>query len=234
MILVGGTGAINESVRTVLVSQGLTVERIGGSDRYNTSALVAARIKTREGASFSRRAFVARGDQFPDALAVAPLAYATKSPVLLVRPTSIPTSIAGFATTAGLTHATVVGQTGAVSSGVMTQMGSISGATMNRIGGADRYATAVAVGQYGVSQGWNRYTYVGVASGIDWPDALSGGVALGKMKGILLITRPNVLYSGCSALLSANKTAIYDVAVLGGSGALSEAVKTAVSAAIMP
>jgi putative cell wall-binding protein len=83
IVVLGGTLAVSDAVATALEAYG-TVERVSGPDRYATAAEVSAALET------SQDVFVATGLDWPDALAGAARAGATGSPVLLVRPGSVP------------------------------------------------------------------------------------------------------------------------------------------------
>lgn len=65
--VVGGPAAVSESVRDTLRDAGYTVREVGGADRYETSALLADLM---EAANLTdHRVWLARGDNWPDALA---------------------------------------------------------------------------------------------------------------------------------------------------------------------
>ncbi len=79
--IVGGTAAVSESVSRDLAGRGLSVDRAGGADRYETAAMVAAR-GLEAGASVGST-WLATGAAFPDAL-VAGAAVARDGGVLLL------------------------------------------------------------------------------------------------------------------------------------------------------
>ena len=70
-------------------AEAATTTRIAGSDRYETSALVAARIAPASGSTI----FIANGLDFADALAAGPVAAAEGGVLLLSRVSEIPPSI---------------------------------------------------------------------------------------------------------------------------------------------
>lgn len=79
--LIGGTGAVSETVDTALQEYGETV-RIAGDDRYETSRAVA---ETFFGCEDGHRAITfACGNNFPDGLSGGPLAMALNAPLILV------------------------------------------------------------------------------------------------------------------------------------------------------
>lgn len=84
--VLGGPKAVQESVITQLRTQlpGVTVRRLGGADRYEVAATVAAVSPTEQLGT------VASGEDWPDALAGSALAGLIGSKLLLVRSTGVP------------------------------------------------------------------------------------------------------------------------------------------------
>lgn len=233
VIIVGGTGAVSPAVASTLVDGGFIVERIAGVSRYATSAACATRVHMLAGSTV---AFVVRGDSFADALAVSPFAYTQKAPVLLTEPASLPTTISAFIENNDVANVYIAGGTGAVSSGVASAIDRLNGGatTVERVAGRDRYETARDVADFGVGKGWNSYAFVGVSTGANFPDALAGGVACGRMGGVLLLTAPTKLSSPASAAIAAKTSTIKRVAVLGGTGAVSLSVFAAIKSLLLP
>ena len=81
--IVGGTGAVSPKVEQQLRSalKGTQIKRVSGSDRYGTSTAV---LKEFFSGQKIRRAFVATGIDYPDALSAAAAGGALGAPVLLV------------------------------------------------------------------------------------------------------------------------------------------------------
>jgi len=84
IILLGGTVAVSTQVEATLRATGATVERLAGTDRYDTAATVAESFAT------GGAAYVATGTNFPDALTGAPAAIQDGAPVLLVDTNAVP------------------------------------------------------------------------------------------------------------------------------------------------
>src|SRR2546423_10466736 len=61
---------------------------------------------------------------------------------------------------------------------------------LNTLVGADRYGTAALVARQFFGSTGTPHVY-GVATGVGWADALSGGAAMGSLDGPLLLTDPN-------------------------------------------
>jgi putative cell wall-binding protein len=215
--IIGGAGVVNDSVKTALVGAGLTVRRLGGTTRYQTAALVAAEIAAKAGAGFGKTALVARGDAFPDALALAPFAYSQALPILLVRPDGRSYSARDSIAALGVTKVLVAGGTAVVPPAVVASLG----VPAERAGGTSRYDTAVAVAKYGIAHAWGTPAFVGLATGANFPDALAGGPGCGANGGVMLMTRRYPLDAASAAWLSANKAAVTKVQVYGGPGVVS-------------
>ncbi|MDZ4655671.1 MAG: cell wall-binding repeat-containing protein, partial [Coriobacteriia bacterium] len=127
----------------------------------------------------------------------------------------------------------ILGGTGAVSKAVEDDLKVTFGdLAVERLAGVNRYATAVAVATYGVDHcglAWNSLAF---ATGTNFPDALSGGVLQGRDGSVMLLTNPFALSDEPEAVLRANKASINEVKFLGGLGAVSQAVRDQVIAAL--
>ena len=229
--VVGGTGAVSPTVDGQLQSAGYTVVRLSGADRYATCSRVASRVKSVLGSSFSGTALVARGDTYPDALAAGPLAYEAKMPVLLTRPDSLPSATAAAIRDLGVSNVVLAGGTGAVSDAVGAAVRSLGAATV-REAGSDRYGTASALAGYATARGWGNASYVAMATGTGFADALAGGATAGVKGGVLVLTRPSSLPEATSTFLAAHRAQIHQIALLGGTGAVSDAVLEPIVAAM--
>ncbi|PPH16291.1 MULTISPECIES: cell wall-binding repeat-containing protein [unclassified Rathayibacter] len=98
-----------------------------------------------------------------------------------------------------------------------------------RLAGTDRYATAVAVTASGFADG---APVVYLASGANWPDALSAGPAAAKQGGALLLTDPSVLPAVVAAEL--RRLAPQRIVVVGSALSVSESVLQQVKALGIP
>ena len=217
-IVCGGPGTVYPSVLADLRKRGLSVERIDGKDRYEVAAAVARKIASITGGG--ARCYLARGDIYPDALSLSPLAYAQRAPILLT-PTYV---LAGATRTelerGGYTSVRIAGGEGSVSPRVARQVAKLVPDTA-RWGGATRYEVAVNVATQAVAQGSNSWAYVGIAKGTVFSDALCGGVAAGNRGGIILLTAPEPLTSVTSNALNAHVGDVRECDVYGGEGSIT-------------
>jgi putative cell wall-binding protein len=192
-----------------------TPTRVAGSDRYATAAAVSA-------ASFVPgvpAAFVATGATFPDALAAGPAAALSGGPVLLTLPGSIPAATADELRRLRPGRIYVLGSSGAISEGVAQQLAAYASGGVTRLGGSDRYATAAAVSRAFFSPG---VAATFVATGANYPDALSGGPAAAANRSPLLLTRLDGVPAPTAAEIQRLRPA--RIFILGGSGVVSDAV----------
>jgi putative cell wall-binding protein len=218
-IIVGSVRAVSSGVEQQLKSKGIAVERIGGSDRYDTANLIARAVIARGGTK--GKAFIARGDLFPDSLAVSPFAYCGKRPILLVRPTSLPDVTAKALADLGITDVVIAGSVRAVSQGVEDSIARTPGVHTRRAAGADRYATAVEAAHYGIANALGTFKMVGIATGQNFPDALCGGAAMGHFGGVILMTPKDKLADVTRQELAAHGPELRDIQVYGGEAAVS-------------
>ena len=94
-----------------------------------------------------------------------------------------------------------------------------------RYGGIDRYETAAIIAEDGVDAGYGSWDYVGLATGLNFPDALAGGVAAGANRGVILLTRTDVLPSFTADALADHGAEILYAEVYGGPGAVAPSVE---------
>ena len=93
--------------------------------------------------------------------------------------------------------------------------------------GADRYATAVAVAAL-----FSAPTKLGVASGVSFADALSGGAFLAHIDGPLLLSAPTTLPTSTATYLGTVRLTVLTSTLFGGPTALAPTVATAVGVAL--
>jgi hypothetical protein len=226
--IVGGANVVSDNVKNALEADGFNVIRIYGSDRYQTAAAVAAEVKYVMGPRYSNRVFVATGLNFPDALAASPWSYASGIPVLLTKTDSLPASTASAIQSGGTSGVWIVGGETVVTPAVRSAIDALPGILLpRRLAGATRYETAVAVANESTGvdivpeMHWHE---PGLATGLNFPDALAGGAALGAWGSPLLLTATTELPVATSASLSANKADVYRISVMGGTNVVSPGV----------
>ena len=195
-----------------------TPYRMAGPDRYAT----AATISSWHFAPGVPVAYVATGRNFPDALAVGPVAGRQGGPVLLTDPSSIPDATRNELARLRPQRIVIVGGEGVVSPGVAQQLQAFTGQPVARLAGADRYATAAEVARASFAPG---VPAVFVATGRAFPDALTAGPAAAALGGpVLLVDPTSIPQATADALAWLQPRKVY---VVGGPGVVSDGVAAA-------
>ncbi|MHB9003860.1 MAG: cell wall-binding repeat-containing protein [Coriobacteriia bacterium] len=230
--IVGGTMAIGAAIEKQIrgYAPAVIIERVSGGNRYETAARVADKVHAITGTR-PDMVFLASGEAFPDALALSPLAFATKTPILLVGKTVLPSATAAVLTRlrGGLNNSmdlVVAGGEAAISQGVAVQAIALAGGSQVRCSGATRYETALAIAEMGVFANWSDPHTVAVASGITFPDALGGAPLSGRRAGVLVLSPGTSLGTASTAYMKSFDFAIDQAWVLGGTAALPPVVAT--------
>jgi putative cell wall-binding protein len=208
--ILGGTTAVPASVETTLTGLGFVVVRYSGSDRYATALAVAAALGN------PTTVLLATGINFPDALAAGPAAAHVGGVVLLTAGTTMPASVTAYLAAHPGTDYAVGGPAVAADPAATA------------LTGADRYATAAAV----AATLFASPTAIGVASGVAFPDALSGGAFQAHTNGPLVLTDPASLPASTSTYLTSHDTTIVTTNTFGGTTAVSAAVQAAIGTAL--
>jgi len=213
----GAKVSATDSATFDLASGKPTVDRLAGKDRYVTAAVISGETFT-PGVDV---VYVATGVNFPDALAGS-AASGGKGPILLVTKDSIPSATLTELKRLKPKRIVVLGGTGVVSEGVESALK--RHATTTRQAGRDRYSTAAKISAEHFGSG---AATAFVATGADFPDALTGGPAAAKAGGPILLTQKDKLPAATVSELRRLKP--QKIVVLGGTGVVSAAVEKALA-----
>ncbi|KUO58681.1 MAG: hypothetical protein APF84_09430 [Gracilibacter sp. BRH_c7a] len=135
--ITSGSGVISEQAIIEIEEMGITVHRLGGTDRYETAVNVAKELMKSQGFS---DVVIANGYANVDALSVAPIAAAQGMPILLTDGNQVPKVIRDFFNQNKLSRSLVIGGTGVISDSVKSSL-----PNAERLGGATRYETNLEV-----------------------------------------------------------------------------------------
>ncbi len=211
IIIVGGEAAVSAGVQTTLEGYA-DVVRLAGDDRYGTSAAVAEQYPT--GLPV---VFVATGENFPDALTGGAVAGRAGAPILLTDGAELSNATAQALTDLEPQAVVVFGGPRAVSQTVVDDIAAIVPDTA-RIAGADRYETAALI-TAGYEQDLdNAY----VATGLDYPDALTGS-ALAGFEGVPLVLTKTATVPEATQL-ALDRLSPQGLVLLGGTRAVNDTV----------
>jgi putative cell wall-binding protein len=181
--LVGGTSVLGTDIETAIqsINSSIDIGRAAGSTRYTTATAVAKEMDKLRGAK-PGTVFVAKGTDYPDALAAGGYASNTAvsqsySPILLTEPEKLNADVDAYLASIKSTamQAYLAGGTTALSTEVASAVGKHI-ATVTRLGGANRYATAVTMAKFFFPSGTTVAAFV---LGTNFPDALVMGALTG-------------------------------------------------------
>jgi type VII secretion-associated serine protease mycosin len=222
IVVVGGPGVVSDGVVAALQSYTAgAVSRLWGADRFAT----AAEVSRAGWASGSSLVYVATGSNYPDALAAGAIAARNGAPILLVRPDVVPAATADALRALAPSRIVVMGGAGVVSDAVVTELRTHA-PDVQRVAGADRYATAVALSA--ATYAANSVSHVYVATGKSFPDGLAVGPVAGWWQGPLLLVPGSRLPSEVAAEL--RRLDPTNVVIVGGSGVVTDGVRDAIRA----
>lgn len=223
VLVLGGPVAVSDDVlRRIAVDD---VGRIEGSNRYATAAQIAARLDGSIGTVGGRRtAVVATGQNFPDALALGPIAFRLGLPILLTRPDRVPAETVGALEDLGIEQVIIGGGTAVVDAGVERRLEDIVGAAAVRLDGANRSETAATVADFATRFLEFPGRSVVLADGGTFADAIAAGPWAGTVGAPVLLTEPTRLTEALTGYLLLNDAVIAEVVAVGGPVAVSEGV----------
>jgi putative cell wall-binding protein len=208
-----------------LVPGGVTVSRIGGSDRYQVAAGVSAAYFP----SGVSTVYVASGELFPDAISAGPAAAASGGPVLIVERNRIPDSIASELRRLAPARIVVVGGPATVADSVLGELAAYA-PTVERIGGANRYEVSRNI----VSDTFDAAAVAYLATGAVFADALSSGAAAGSKEAPVILVDGSLskIVDATWALLE--RLGVSQVKVAGGPGSVSSGIFDSLVAKLGP
>jgi len=210
--ILGGDAALAPDVDSQVQALGDVPQRIAGSDRFATAVAIAGVMGD------PTNILEATGVNFPDALSAGAAAAGEGGAVLLTNGSVQASETAAYLSLHTGDNRTAVGGPAASAD-----------PTASPLVGSDRYATSVDVAE--------RFTSnpirMGFASGVSFPDALSGGSAIGLNKDpMVLVPACGPLPTSVSGYLSTVHSSVVAGSLYGGTLAVGDDVLTELDAAL--
>ena len=200
--LLGGPAALSPGVESQIKALGYNTARHGGTDRFDTARLIA------EALGSPGTVFLADGTGFADALIAGVAATKVGGAVLLTQGTTLPAATNDYLTAHPGSRFTLGPSSTAFPGGT-----AIAGANA-----FDRSATLA-------TQFWPTPSpVVGVASGEEFPDGLTGGAHIARQGGPLFLVTTSVVPASVDAYLEANRVAISAGFLYGGPARINDVV----------
>lgn len=236
-VLLGGTSALSQRVEDEIDAIVPDVDRVWGPARWDTAKAISEQPEL----SGATHAYVVEGAHeletrgWPDAISAGPLAAHLGRPILLTLHDDLPDATRDAL--GEFDDATIIGGNKAVSDEVEDEIDAIVD-TVDRIFGTTRWETSVEVALVaedardpatGTELSPNR---TWLATGSDWPDALTGGPTVARDLGLMLIVPREGLEPATEGFLERFTDEIHRVLILGGEKALEPEVESDARAAI--
>lgn len=234
-LVAGSTAQAANTSRELLVdtnSDGVGDAReFGGRDRYDTALRLARNFAAGKGGRGQVPvAFVASGATLVDAVAVSGLAGHEDAPVLLTQRRSLHNGVADFLEDNDVGTVYVLGGPAAVADSVLDELEALdSEPRVSRIEGADRYATAAAIGsELGGGSSWcgsDEASAILVNGGdVSLAYAMMVGPLAYRLELPVLLTARRTLPEATAEFLRTED--IEHVVIVGGPGSVAASVET--------
>lgn len=213
VFVLGGPASLSPSIDLQLQSMGYVPVRVAGASRYETAVKIANALGN------PTTVFEVDGSNFPDALTAGPAAAITHGAVLFTyRSTTVDATTSYLSAHPASVRYAVGGPAAAADPGA------------SKIVGADRFETSVLVAQ----SFFYSPSLVGVASGVTFPDALSGGPITALAGGpIILVPPAGNLPAPTQRYLAGVANSVLSAWLFGGPAAVNTAVANEVAQSLV-
>jgi putative cell wall-binding protein len=240
--VLGGEKALSPAVFNALTALHYNVKRVSGNDRYETAVAIADTITDNQAPDCI---LVATGQNYADALSAGAAAGAINAHdgknavVLLTNDKTMPPATVKYI--APLNNRTLLDPVTHLKPANYIELDSIGGQADYALGGkggvgwipagfasgaysaftgGDRYQTSVLVAQ----QFFGSTKTAGVATGLNWADALSGGALMGTLDGPMVLIPTTGPTGSTSAWLAQSSGQLDSARIFGGVGAVAAPV----------
>lgn len=201
----------------------LEVDRVWGKNRYETNYKLV-----KETLQEGDTVFVVTGQNYADALSAAPAAALTDGVLVLTRPAALADDMLKLIKDTKVGDVYIIGGKDAVSENVRKQISDATDKDAKRVGGTTRYGTSENVlNVFFVEPKDVAFDTAFVATGKDFPDALSASAAAGAVGAPVVLvkgTSQTQLTKTMAAAFDAEK--VTDIKLVGGTSVVSKTLKT--------
>lgn len=210
VILIGGENSIGSKVEGVIKNLGsdITIDRVGGSDRYETSLLISEKVAEKNDVN---KVYVTSGIGEADSLSIASKAGAEKQPIVLASKDDISSGIYDWIKEKEVKDAYFIGGTASLSDKVISKVDSIvsSDVSKNRIAGSDRQETNAKV----IEKFYPEQTYssVYVSKSDQLVDALTAGPLAAKTNSPVVLLGNSVSTTQSTVLDAKKSELVYEI-----------------------
>ncbi|CDX03420.1 N-acetylmuramoyl-L-alanine amidase LytC [Desulfitobacterium hafniense] len=212
IFICGGTGAISKTIENQLNSMGIITERLEGKDRYETSIAIAKKIGVTSG-----ELIVVNGYEWSDALSVSPIAAKKGIPIVLTDKGSIPDSVKSFVNSSNFSKTYLLGGTDLIGNQVKNVL-----PNAERIIGSNKFERNINILKEFEDD--LDLSKICIATGADFPDALSGSALAATLSSAIVLVDNNSLKSVTSQYSADSLIQTDDVYVFGLQAVVSDNV----------
>lgn len=224
IVILGGELAVSGAVEEELAEK-YAVERVAGQNRYETAVKIAEKLAEVTGRE-TEEVFFASAENYPDALAISPVAALKGYPILYVAANGRLNATGAYVEAADIGKGTILGGEVAVAKAAETALEAF-GVETERLFGTSRYDTNMVINQqYAALLDGEG---ICAATGRDYPDALTGGVYAAMRREPLLLTAAK-LQAGQADYIRTRAPRV--ITVFGGTAAISDALVNEMLAAL--
>ncbi len=187
--ILGGTGAVGKDVEDKLKKDGYNVRRIAGNNRYETAVKIAEEIDVLWD-DYSDTAVFAYSYNYPDALAVSGAAATEGIPILYIDSNGLlDPATEAYVNKCKFKKAYILGGMYAISLVAESSITSAGAKSTERIAGVTRYETCIDINRKFASS-FKTFS-ICVSTGVNFPDALAGGVLAASKACPMLLVAPD-------------------------------------------
>lgn len=215
IILSGGYSSISKAVENSLSEYDKdNVERLSGSNRFETAVEVAKKIRAITGEN--ENSVLVDGTNFPDAVSVVSLAVSENAPILLTSPSSLPNVTIKAISDFNLSNIFIGGGSNSVSKDIEISLSNKY--KVERIYGSDRYETSLAVAK----RVYPEASRIVIASGEQYADALVAVPYATKNDIPTIMVAKNSMKPSVENFIKGQVT---DITIVGGSNSITQTVR---------
>ncbi|WP_368490044.1 cell wall-binding repeat-containing protein [Clostridium sp. BJN0013] len=210
----GGTASISDEFLNYMKQSGYkNITRLGGKNRFDTNKSVINSMKVEKGTPI----VIANGWGFADALSISSVAASRGYPILMTGDAYLPEETKSLISDINPSDVYIIGGQGSVKDGVINQLKSLVPSLKDnniiRVDGQTRYDTSLNICKY-----FNLDTDTAVlASGANFPDALSGSALASKLNAPVILTDGSDISNQKTFI---DEKAYKNIILLGGIGSI--------------
>lgn len=216
--IMGGFAAVSREIEAELSREKLNIIRIFGGNRFETSIEIAKQVKKFKS---QNKAILTNRDSFADALSAGAYSAQNSIPMFYTTKNKLEAKTKKYIKDSGVKEILVVGGAAVVSNNVVKELTSM-GVNVKRIEGSNRYDTSIKFAQ----TYYNNPSTVVMASGMDFADALAGGVFAASKNASMVLASEKLSSAANRYVTASGVSSIY---ILGGEKAVSGSIFSALS-----